>query len=107
MPLTAEHWPLPCLELFVYKNQPYLPCIANQNKEDKNGMYSIPFRHAGSQRLQQALRIVNKNFLLVGMTENIPDFMEALELLLPHFFTGARDIFKKYGRPCNYVKFVR
>ncbi len=59
------------------------------------------FRYAGSQRLQHALRAVNKNFLLVGMTENIPDFMEALELLLPHFFTGAKDIFKKYGNDCK------
>ncbi len=55
-------------------------------------------RKATPFRLQTALRALHRDFLLVGVAENLPDYMEALELLLPHFFRGARDAFRDSGQ---------
>ena len=43
------------------------------------------------------MRVLESDFLLVGMTENISEYMEALGLLLPHFFEGAKDVFENKG----------
>ena len=48
-------------------------------------------------RLQQALKVLD-DFLVIGMTENIMEFMEVLEHLLPNFFRGARMMFQKKGQ---------
>ena len=56
------------------------------------------YRESSQYRLKVALRVLESDFLLVGMTENIPEFMEALDYLLPHFFRGAKQIFEEESK---------
>lgn len=43
--------------------------------------------------LEEAKRNLEKHYLLVGVTEEIPDFVQTLEATLPRFFKGAYDHF--------------
>ena len=61
-------------------------------------MVSFIYRESSQYRLKVALRVLESDFLLVGMTENIPEFMEALDYLLPHFFRGAKQIFEEESK---------
>ena len=50
----------------------------------------------GSQlALEQAKRNLLENYLLVGVTERMRDFIGLLEHLIPRFFKGALDHFDK------------
>ena len=42
------------------------------------------------------------NYLLVGVTEHLGDFIAVLEALLPRFFTGALDLYNT-GREIRMI----
>jgi heparan sulfate 2-O-sulfotransferase HS2ST1 len=52
------------------------------------------FRQPGSRwALEQAkFNLVNK-YLLVGVTEELGDFIAMMEVILPRFFKGAMDLY--------------
>ena len=43
--------------------------------------------------LEQAKRNLDKHYLLVGVTEELENFIQVLEAILPRFFKGAYDLF--------------
>ncbi|KAJ8681485.1 hypothetical protein QAD02_017272 [Eretmocerus hayati] len=43
--------------------------------------------------LEEAKRNLQKHYLLVGITEELADFLQVLEAVLPRFFKGAHDLF--------------
>ena len=47
--------------------------------------------------LAQAKRNVQRYYSVVGYLENIEEFYEALEIMLPHLFGGIATHFRKYG----------
>ena len=47
--------------------------------------------------MRQAKINVIRNFLLVGVTEELEDFLFALEALLPEFFKGVLNVYKTPG----------
>ena len=56
-----------------------------------------PTRRSSQLALRQAKINVLTNYLLVGVTEELEDFLFALEALLPEFFKGVLDIYKVPG----------
>lgn len=56
--------------------------------------FSYFFRMPGSQwALNEAKRNLVNNYLVVGVTEEIADFLAVLETVLPRFFKGASEKF--------------
>ena len=57
--------------------------------------------------MRQAKINVIRNYLLVGVTEELEDFLFALEALLPEFFKGVLNVYKAPGwmRVCVCVFF--
>jgi len=51
--------------------------------------------------LNQAKRNLVEKYLVVGVTEDLDSFVEIVEWLLPKFFKGATDIYKKEGQQGN------
>lgn len=43
--------------------------------------------------MDEAKRNIQRHYLLVGVTEELEDFIQILELILPRFFKGGHDIF--------------
>jgi len=55
---------------------------------------TVHSRQPGSRwALEQAKQNVISNYLLVGVTEELSDFIAALEVMLPRFFRGAMDLY--------------
>ena len=48
-------------------------------------------------RLQQAKLVIDSQYLLVGVTEDLSTFFEILENLIPKVFLNALNIYKKIG----------
>lgn len=55
--------------------------------------------------MRQAKINVIRNYLLVGVTEELEDFLFALEALLPKFFKGVLNVYKAPGWMCVCVCF--
>ena len=55
--------------------------------------------------MRQAKINVIRNYLLVGVTEELEDFLFALEALLPEFFKGVLNVYKAPGWMCVCVCF--
>lgn len=55
--------------------------------------------------MRQAKINVIRNYLLVGVTEELEDFLFALEALLPEFFKGVLNVYKAPGWMCVCVFF--
>ena len=53
--------------------------------------------------MRQAKINVIRNYLLVGVTEELEDFLFALEALLPEFFKGVLNVYKAPGWMCVCV----
>ena len=54
----------------------------------------VVFRQPGSRwALEQAKYNLINNYLLVGVTEELQDFIAMLEVTLPRFFKGALDLY--------------
>lgn len=52
-------------------------------------------RNAGSRwALEQAKYNLVNEYLLVGVTEELEDFIMILEAALPHFFKGATELYR-------------
>lgn len=89
------------------KNQTFDECVLNNKTECSvpRIFYIIPFfcgqeafcRNPSELALQQAKLNVIRNYLLVGVTEELEDFLIVLERLLPEFFTGILKIYKTPG----------
>lgn len=57
-------------------------------------------RAAGSRwALQQAKFNLVNEYLLVGVTEELEDFVMILEAALPRFFRGATELYRTGGNP--------
>ncbi len=50
-------------------------------------------RKAGLHRLHAAMQAVEKDYLLVGLANDLESFFQIMEKLMPHFFEGATKIF--------------
>ena len=48
--------------------------------------------------LQMAIRNVERNYVVVGVTEQFGDFIGALEHLLPTYFKGANHFYQLSGK---------
>lgn len=79
-------------------------CVQLQQADcDPNNMWiQIPFLcghdpacwEVGNKwALDEAKRNIQRHYLLVGVTEELEDFIQILELILPRFFKGGHDIF--------------
>ena len=55
------------------------------------------FRNPSEVAVRQAKINVIRNYLLVGVTEELEDFLFALEALLPEFFKGVLNVYKAPG----------
>lgn len=64
-------------------------------------------RNAGSQwALEQAKYNLVNEYLLVGVTEELEDFVMMLEAALPRFFRGATDLYRT-GPPSFYISNIK
>lgn len=90
------------------KNETFDECVLKKRPEcvDPNRIfYIVPFfcgqeafcRRSSQLALRQAKINVLTNYLLVGVTEELEDFLFALEALLPEFFKGVLDMYKAPG----------
>lgn len=79
-------------------------CVEQGGRDcDPNNMWlQIPFfcghaaecwRPASTYALEQAKRNLLNNYLIVGVTEQMEEFVKLLELALPRFFKGANDLY--------------
>ena len=72
-------------------------------------MLDLYFREPGSQwAFEMAKLNLIQRYLLVGVTEELGDFVAMLESVLPRFFTGATDLYNT-GRDMKqsvYMSFV-
>lgn len=65
-----------------------------QKNSDKTSLWSL-CRNVGSQwALDQAKYNLVNEYMLVGVTEELEDFVMMLEAALPRFFKGATDLYK-------------
>lgn len=63
-------------------------------------------RNVGSQwALEQAKYNLVNEYLLVGVTEELEDFVMMLEAALPRFFRGATDLYRT-GAQNNSIKSI-
>ena len=56
------------------------------------------FRVPGKASLERAIENIKNNYLVVGILEDIPGYLEILEYFLPKFFSEAQRMFKKMGK---------
>lgn len=79
--LRKPHWPVRCLALT-------LPPVC---------------RNTGSRwALEQAKYNLINEYLLVGVTEELEDFVLILEAALPRFFKGATELYKTGEEPPHF-----
>lgn len=87
------------------KNQTFDECVLNNVKEcvePGRVFYIVPYfcgheafcRKPSQLALRQAKINVMLNYLVVGVTEELQDFLSVLEKLLPDFFTGVLELYK-------------
>ncbi|CAH3115588.1 unnamed protein product [Pocillopora meandrina] len=87
------------------KNMTFDDCVKKEMDDcvkPQRVFYIIPYfcgnefycRKPTSQALEQAKKNVMENYLVVGVTEQLEDFLFVLEKLLPEFFTGVLDTYK-------------
>jgi len=57
------------------------------------GQHSVCWEPGSAWALQQAKANLAKSYFLVGLTENLEDFVSLLEAALPSFFKNARQLF--------------
>ncbi|XP_066014984.1 uronyl 2-sulfotransferase [Pocillopora verrucosa] len=87
------------------KNMTFDECVKKEMDDcvkPQRVFYIIPYfcgneafcRKPTSQALEQAKKNVMENYLVVGVTEQLEDFLFVLEKLLPEFFTGVLDTYK-------------
>lgn len=90
------------------KNQTFDECVLNNMTECVDPakiFYIVPFfcgqesycRNPSKVAVRQAKINVIRNYLLVGVTEELEDFLFALEALLPEFFKGVLNVYKTPG----------
>jgi len=90
------------------KNQSFDECVLNDVSECVDPgkiFYIVPFfcgheafcRQPSQLALKQAKINVMLNYLVVGVTEELQDFLSVLEKLLPDFFTGVLELYKAPG----------
>ena len=60
-------------------------------------MFFFFLRIPSQLAVRQAKINVITSYLVVGVTEEIEDFLAVLEKLLPEFFKGVLDIYKRPG----------
>ncbi len=65
---------------------------------------SFRLRQATKDMLSRAKHIVQNKYLVVGLTEDIPAFMEILEVFMPHFFRNATQIFREMGKQLVFLR---
>ncbi|XP_072383683.1 heparin sulfate O-sulfotransferase [Diabrotica undecimpunctata] len=84
-------------------------CVAKQLSEcDPNNMWlQIPFfcghsancwKPGNKWALNEAKKNLANNYFLVGVTEELEDFIQILELSLPRFFKGATEYFQSSNK---------
>lgn len=62
-------------------------------------------RNVGSQwALEQAKYNLVNEYMLVGVTEELEDFVMMLEAALPRFFKGATELYKTGAAPATQFK---
>lgn len=87
------------------KNMTFDECVKNEMKEcvdPQRILYIIPYfcgheafcRRPTELALRQAKINVIRNYLVVGVTEELEDFLFVLEKLLPEFFSGVLNIYR-------------
>ncbi|PAV65169.1 hypothetical protein WR25_20025 [Diploscapter pachys] len=98
-------------------NETFDDCVARQGKDcDMKQMWmQIPYfcgqhhfcSEIGSQlALEQAKRNLLENYLLVGVTERMRDFIGLLEHLVPRFFKGALNHFDKLDEKRSHLRYT-
>ena len=55
-------------------------------------------REPSDRALSQAVQNVKNHYLVVGLVEDFPGFVEALEFLLPDYFRGAGQVYQRLGK---------
>ena len=55
-------------------------------------------RSIGPDAVQRAKRTLRQSYLVVGFTEDLPAFMDVLEILMPNFFSNATNVFNELGK---------
>ena len=60
-------------------------------------IFVFSYRSGSLLALRQAKINVIKNYLVVGVTEEMDDFLFVLENLLPEFFKGVLNMYKAPG----------
>lgn len=84
-------------------------CAAPQHPP-KNPPFFLPagvtlYRNVGSKwALEQAKYNLLNEFLLVGVTEELEDFIMILEAALPHFFRGATELYRTGRVQANLMR---
>ncbi|XP_018325105.1 heparin sulfate O-sulfotransferase, partial [Agrilus planipennis] len=84
-------------------------CVINENSDcSPNNMWlQVPFfcghaancwKPASKWALTEAKKNLINNYLVVGVTEELKDFVQVLELSLPRMFSGAVDYFMKSNK---------
>ncbi|KAJ7391400.1 hypothetical protein OS493_018444 [Desmophyllum pertusum] len=90
------------------KNMTFDECVLNEVKEcvdPEKLFYIVPYfcgheafcRKPSQLALRQAKINVITNYLVVGVTDEFEDFLSILEKLLPEFFKGVLELYKKPG----------
>lgn len=77
------------------------------HRKEKHDFFFFFFvcRNVGSQwALEQAKYNLVNEYMLVGVTEELEDFVMMLEAALPRFFKGATELYKTGAAPATQFK---
>ena len=85
------------LQAHALTTQSQSPFIKSLLFSSLSPSFSSLSRKPTEQALEQAKKNVMENYLVVGVTEQLEDFLFVLEKLLPEFFTGVLDTYKTPG----------